>query len=150
MIFIRRRDAGATFINQAGVPYHYRYISTTTSRASPQRIPRSLFPKLRDQHCPRHRRIYDPRSFALSVSLARVSRQAKRKCSNSFVSRSPSVCVREHSHMCARPVTRINPVHPHVKCIVKRKWPLRTGEPPPSPPLVVASRATSFPLSSAI
>jgi len=46
-----------------------------------------------------------------------------------------------YAHMCARPVTRINPVHPHVKCTVKRKWPLRTGE-PSIPCLPLSSRAT--------
>jgi len=84
--------------------------------------------------------------------------QTKRKRSDPPVSGVRLCMLARYAHMCARPVTRINPVHPHVKCTVKRKWPLRTGEPsvpslplpsradPPSSP----PRVTSFPLSSAI
>lgn len=123
---------------------------------SPQRIPRSLFPKLRDQHCPRHGHtvlslvlfLCLSLSLSLLLCLSYVS-FARRKRSNSPVSRErPCIYICIRAHVCARPVTRINPVHPHVKCTVKRKWPLCTGEPPL--PLSSPSRYFLSALSSAI
>lgn len=90
--------------------------------------------------------------FSLCLSYASC---AGRKRSNSPVSRDhPYTCVhvRIRARVCARPVTRINPVYPHVKCTVKRKWPPRTGEPPlpPSPPSLQRARCFLSALSSAI
>lgn len=140
------------------------------ARISSKNTQISLFPKLRDQHCPRYTDVSSslclsfarvpPFSLPLSsflyssfcrcssCSSARVSRRDQAETFEFVRVRCAPLCVpaRANSYMCARPVTRINPVYPHVKCTVKRKWPLRTGGSPtlsfPSRSRAVASRAS--------